>query len=57
MKLVLATILSNYQLELVDSQPEKPRRRGVTLAPAKGVKMLLKGKNVTIKETKQSVTV
>jgi cytochrome P450 family 110 len=40
-KLVLATILSNYQLELVDSRPEYPQRRGVTLAPARGVKMRL----------------
>ena len=46
MKLVLATILSRYQLQLVDSQPEIPRRRGVTLAPAKGVKMMVTGKRV-----------
>jgi cytochrome P450 family 110 len=43
MKLVLGTILGNYQLALVDSQPEIPRRRGVTLAPGKGVKMVLTG--------------
>lgn len=41
MKLVLATILSHYPLELVDSRPEYPRRRGITLAPARGVKMRL----------------
>jgi cytochrome P450 family 110 len=46
MKLVLATILSKYQLQLVDSQPEIPRRRGVTLAPAKGVKIMVTGKRV-----------
>jgi len=44
MKLVLATILSHYQLEFADSRPEVPRRRGVTLAPAKGVQMKLLGK-------------
>jgi unspecific monooxygenase len=43
MKLVLATILSRYQLALVDKQPEKPQRRGVTLAPARGVKMRIEG--------------
>jgi cytochrome P450 family 110 len=43
MKLVLGTILAKYQLALVDSQPEIPRRRGVTLAPSKGVKMVLTG--------------
>lgn len=44
MKLVLATILSNYQLALADNQTVKPQRRGVTLAPGGGVKMVLKGK-------------
>jgi cytochrome P450 family 110 len=57
MKLVLATILSSYQLELVDSQPEKPRRRGVTLAPARGVKMLLTGKSVSVNLSKEAVSV
>jgi cytochrome P450 family 110 len=46
MKLVIATILSNYQLSLIDSQPEIPRRRGVTLAPARGVKMVVTGKRI-----------
>lgn len=44
MKLVLAKILSTYELELAQQHPEKPHRRGVTLAPATGVKMILKGK-------------
>ncbi|MBW4645421.1 MAG: cytochrome P450 [Goleter apudmare HA4340-LM2] len=44
MKLVLATILSRYELALADHQPEIPRRRGVTLAPARGVKMVVTGK-------------
>lgn len=43
MKLILATILSRYQLALVDQAPERPQRRGVTLAPAKGVRMILQG--------------
>ena len=42
MKIVLATILSNYDLELCDRKPVKPQRRGVTLAPAGGLKMALK---------------
>ncbi|MGB5595215.1 MAG: cytochrome P450 [Crocosphaera sp.] len=42
MKLVLATILSNYDLSLATSRPEKPRRRGITLAPETGVKMIMK---------------
>ncbi len=46
MKLVLATILSRYQLELAENKPVKPQRRGVVLAPKGGVKMILKGKRV-----------
>jgi cytochrome P450 len=41
MKLVLATILSHYQLTLASGRPEKPQRRGVTLSPAGGVPMKL----------------
>lgn len=46
MKLVLATILSRYQMTLTDTKPEIPRRRGVTLAPAGGVKMVITGQRV-----------
>ncbi|MEO0685390.1 MAG: cytochrome P450, partial [Cyanobacteria bacterium J06649_11] len=42
-KLVLSTILSNYQLALVDKKTEKPQRRGLTIAPANGVQMMLLG--------------
>lgn len=42
MKLVLATILQNYQLERADTEPERPKRRGVTFAPERGVKMVLR---------------
>ena len=44
MKLVLATILSRYQLALAEDKPETLRRRGVTLAPARGDKMMITGK-------------
>lgn len=44
MKLVLATILSRYQLALAERQPERPRFRGFTLGPANGVKMLITGR-------------
>lgn len=36
MKLVLATVLKNLDLALVDNYPVKPIRRGVTLAPSGG---------------------
>lgn len=43
-KLVLATILSEYQLVLADEKPIKPYRRGFVLAPAGGVRMKVLGK-------------
>ncbi len=39
MKLILATILSQWQLELTSDKPIKPIRRGFTIAPEKGVPM------------------
>lgn len=44
MKLVLATILLQHELALVDQRPAKPRRRGIVISPAGGVKMVFKGK-------------
>jgi unspecific monooxygenase len=44
LKLVLATIISNYELELASAKPEVPRRRGVTLAPGQGVRIRITGK-------------
>ncbi len=46
MKLVLAKIISRYQLALVDKRLVRPQRRGVTLAPAGGVKMVMKGRRM-----------
>ncbi len=43
LKLVLATVVSRYQLTLASDRPEKPQRRGVTLSPAGGVKMQFQG--------------
>jgi unspecific monooxygenase len=44
MKLVLATVLSNWQLELADSTAVKPVRKGALLGPAQGVRMVVKGR-------------
>lgn len=44
MKLVLATILQRYELALADSQPERPKRRAVTLGPERGVRMTLRSR-------------
>ncbi|WP_036477361.1 cytochrome P450 [Myxosarcina sp. GI1] len=42
MKLVLATILSQVKLDLLDNRPLQPARRGFTFTPAGGVKMRVK---------------
>lgn len=44
MKLVLATILSHYQLKLVKKQPKKPKFDGLLCSPASGVKMIVQGR-------------
>lgn len=41
-KLVLATILSGYQLELVSKRPERPKFAGLICSPASGVKMVMR---------------
>jgi cytochrome P450 len=44
MKLVLAKVLSRYSLELAENSPVMPVRRGVTMAPAGGVRLVVKGR-------------
>ena len=43
MKLVIASIVSKYNLELTDNKPIKPMRRGGTLAPSNGVPLVMTG--------------
>ncbi|ADI66158.1 cytochrome P450 [Trichormus azollae] len=49
MKLVLATVLSQLYLELVDNIPVQPIRRGVTLAPSGGKWLVATGKREKVK--------
>lgn len=42
MKLILATVLLHFQLALTHRLPVKPVRRGVTLAPPQGMRMVVK---------------
>ncbi len=44
MKLVLATILSEWELKLVSNRPIKPVRRGLTMAPPGNMRMVVKQK-------------
>jgi cytochrome P450 family 110 len=46
LKLVLATMISRYQLTLVNREPEKLRPQGLALGPGNGVRMLVKGRRV-----------
>ncbi|HAX79014.1 MAG TPA: cytochrome P450 [Cyanobacteria bacterium UBA11372] len=49
MKLVLATILSRWELALADNRPVAPVRRGVTLAPPTSLKMVVTGQRTAAK--------
>ncbi len=44
MKIVIATILKQYNLRLAERKPVKPIRRGVTSTPASGVKVMLESR-------------
>ncbi len=44
MKLILATVMSHFQLALADDKTVQPVRRGPTIAPGSGVPMVMTGK-------------
>lgn len=46
MKTAIATIMQHYNLKRAEEKPETPQRRGVTLAPANGVKLIMQGKQI-----------
>ncbi|MGL5835387.1 MAG: cytochrome P450, partial [Waterburya sp.] len=52
LKLVVANVVSRYQLTLKGNRPEKPQRRGVTLTPVDGVKMQFQGVRTFTSEAK-----
>ncbi|MGF1489041.1 MAG: cytochrome P450 [Prochloraceae cyanobacterium] len=51
MKLVTATILSKYELKLVDKTLPKPKRRGLSVAPNNGVPIIKTG----LREIKKAI--
>ncbi len=55
MKLVLATILRRYTFALAEKQPVKQVRRGITLTPAGGVKMVITGKRMQMEKESASM--
>jgi cytochrome P450 len=57
MKLVLATVLSQWQMKLADSKPVQPVRKGALIAPAEGVRLVVTGRqsqNQPVLETSSS---
>ncbi|RCJ25779.1 cytochrome P450 [Nostoc sp. ATCC 43529] len=42
MKLIIATVLSHYELTLLDKRPAKPVRRGITIVPSGECQMVVK---------------
>jgi cytochrome P450 family 110 len=45
MKLVLATVVANWEMELADSQPVQPVRKGLLFGPKGGVPMVINGRH------------
>jgi cytochrome P450 family 110 len=56
MNLVLAKILSKYQLTLAEDKPVKLQRRGFTLAPIGGVRMVMTEKRARGKSERFSAS-
>ena len=43
MKLVIAAIVSKYNLELADHKPIQPVRHGIVITPSNGVPLVMTG--------------
>ncbi|HHP7231194.1 MAG TPA: cytochrome P450 [Xenococcaceae cyanobacterium] len=50
MKLVLAKILTGWDLSLISDRPILPKRRGATIAPDNGVPLIFNGKRSQVKK-------
>ncbi|MGV0102984.1 cytochrome P450 [Nostoc sp. DSM 114160] len=55
MKLILATILANYELELVSQRPERPKYGGLICYPASGVKIVIRSLRQNQRQSQPSV--
>ncbi|MDM9384967.1 cytochrome P450 [Chlorogloeopsis sp. ULAP01] len=56
MKMVLATLLSRWQMELADSKPVQAVRNGALFRPSGGVRMVVKGRRVYQEQPSESVS-
>lgn len=57
MKLVLVTLLTQFQFAITDKRPVQPTRRGVTMAPAGGVQVRVSKRSVKEERTEQTVSI
>ncbi|KAB8332613.1 cytochrome P450 [Scytonema tolypothrichoides VB-61278] len=55
MKVVLATILSRWELALVDEGDVRPKRRGLVTGPNRSIQMVVKGQRVVKSKILQSI--
>ena len=46
LKMILTALLSSYTLAMLEAAPVLPARRGMTMGPAGGVRMMLQGKRL-----------
>lgn len=56
MKLVLATVLSHWELALADDKPVQPVRKGLLMVPKDGVRMVVRGKRPQERRVLQTVS-
>lgn len=56
MKVVLAKILSRFELELADNREVKPTRRGLVTAPNRSIQMVVKGERKVKSRTLEAVS-
>jgi cytochrome P450 family 110 len=57
MKLVLVTLLTQFQFANMDKRPVQPTRRGVTMAPAGGVQVMISKRFAKRERTEQTVPI
>jgi cytochrome P450 family 110 len=57
MKLVLVTLLTQFQFANMDKRPVQPTRRGVTMAPAGGVQVRITKRFAQGQRTEQTVSI
>ena len=56
-KVVIATVLKNYQLHLANDETVVPKRRGITIATSSGVPLILKSRRQIIPQKQSPIPV